>query len=652
GNGKDDDGNGYIDDCAGWDVGDDDNDPDPRDLPATRPNGSSCFAGHGTFIAGLMAAAGDNGKGVTGVLQNARILPVKIPSNDECVILDTGVAEGVLYSLDQGARVINASWSFSGTSTTMDQAFAKIVREDAVLTIAAGNNSRDVDPLTSYPIDYHLRTDIVVAATTNKDERASFSNWGSDDVDLAAPGEQLFGLSLAGADKYEVGSGTSYAAPVVGGVAALILARYPELRATEVRQSILEGAEHLNALDCGRTAKCVQTGARLYAPGALEVAARWATSPQIKLDGITFNDIEWDGDRRVERGETVQVVLRVHNDGHAQTDSLWATLFVENEHVDVEVAAVKLGRVNPYQKVEAPPATISVDLACDQDKLTTYRVLFEDKITGDVWEDERAFTVYCDLDDDEDGHRYPEDCDDDDDAVYPGATELCNDLDDDCDEVVDEDDALDAPTWYPDADDDGFGAEGDGKSGCDKPEGYGAGDQDCDDSRTDVYPDADELCDERDNDCDGEVDEDPIEASIWYPDVDGDGWGDPEGGFLACEKPTGAVAEGRDCDDEDVLAFPGSRTRRADCTQRPLFLGCACSGAGSGTGWLAIIGALLFSRRRRDHATYATVASQARCPPEATRSRAKPAGSSTRPKATCTYRKGLRRSTLVRMIAP
>ena len=127
---------------------------------------------------------------------------------------------------------------------------------------------------------------------------------------------------------------------------------------------------------------------------------------------------------------------------------------------------------------------------------------------------------------DADGHALATDCDDQDPSVNPDVLEVCNGKDDDCDGEIDEDAAVDVATWYADSDGDGFGDSSTSEEGCEAPLGYVDNDEDCDDSEASSNPDASERCDGADNDCDGEVDEDSLDADEWYPDEDGDGYGD------------------------------------------------------------------------------------------------------------------------------
>jgi hypothetical protein len=151
------------------------------------------------------------------------------------------------------------------------------------------------------------------------------------------------------------------------------------------------------------------------------------------------------------------------------------------------------------------------------------------------------------------------DCDDADATAYPGAPELCDGADDDCDGTVDEDDALDASTWYADSDGDGYGDSGSTTAACSQPSAYTSDASDCDDADAGINPAAGELCDSVDNDCDGDVDEDDAtDASTWYADLDGDGYGDASSTTAACAVPSGFVADDSDCDDSRSSVNPAA----------------------------------------------------------------------------------------------
>ena len=177
---------------------------------------------------------------------------------------------------------------------------------------------------------------------------------------------------------------------------------------------------------------------------------------------------------------------------------------------------------------------------------------------GDGYGDASVALVACELpsgaaDDDTD-------CDDTASEVHPDATELCNGTDDDCDTLVDDDDpdVADQDTWYLDFDGDGYGNSSFTVDACEVPSGYVDNDDDCEDAYPEASPVGTEVCDNLDNDCDGTVDDDATDASTWYGDADGDGYGDASSVTVDCAAPSDGVAEATDCDDTDAAVNPGA----------------------------------------------------------------------------------------------
>ncbi len=149
------------------------------------------------------------------------------------------------------------------------------------------------------------------------------------------------------------------------------------------------------------------------------------------------------------------------------------------------------------------------------------------------------------------------DCDDSDPETHPDAVEWCNWSDDDCDGGVDEGDPPDE-TWHRDRDVDGYGTDDDTLVQCEPPEGHVRRGGDCDDEDPTIRPGADERCDDQDQDCDGVIDEDALDATGWYLDEDDDDHGIPDELALACDEPSGYAETADDCDDSDPRRFPGN----------------------------------------------------------------------------------------------
>ncbi|MCB9760426.1 MAG: hypothetical protein H6739_11360 [Alphaproteobacteria bacterium] len=156
---------------------------------------------------------------------------------------------------------------------------------------------------------------------------------------------------------------------------------------------------------------------------------------------------------------------------------------------------------------------------------------------------------------DGDGVPVEEDCDDDDAAVFPGAAEACDDVDQDCDGAVDEGVQV---TVYADADADGYGDPSAASEACAPGGGQVSEAGDCDDADAEIHPGAEELCDGLDQDCDDAVDEEASDAGTWYTDADADGYGDSAQATVACAAPSGTTGDSTDCDDADPATYPGA----------------------------------------------------------------------------------------------
>lgn len=203
---------------------------------------------HGTHVAGIIAAERNNGLGANGVANNVKIMSIRaVPNGDE---YDKDVALAIRYAVDNGAKIINGSFgkSFSPHSDWVRDAIAYAGKKDVLFVHAAGNDSKDVDVEPNYPDDNNLKGGaevsdnyIRVGALFPKygsNLVASFSNYGKKNVDVFAPGAQIYSTTPEG--EYDTKGGTSMAAPAVAGVAALIRSYYPSLTAAQVKKILMD----------------------------------------------------------------------------------------------------------------------------------------------------------------------------------------------------------------------------------------------------------------------------------------------------------------------------------------------------------------------------------------------------------------------------
>lgn len=195
--------------------------------------------GHGTHVAGIIAATADNGIGVAG-MANVRVMPVKVFGNSQ-EGSDTSISDGIIWAADHGAKVINMSFGSFFRSPLLNDAIEYARDKGVVMVAAAGNWASEY---ISYPAA--LKDVISVAATNNKDELSEFSSFGPE-IDVSAPGEDIYSTfwDPYKGSSYREESGTSMASPMVAGLAALLLSRNPKLSAEGVRQQIEASATDL-----------------------------------------------------------------------------------------------------------------------------------------------------------------------------------------------------------------------------------------------------------------------------------------------------------------------------------------------------------------------------------------------------------------------
>ena len=274
GNGIDDDGNGFADDIYGVDVyyGD----SDPLDID-----------GHGTHTSGTLGAIGNNGVGIAGVTWDVQIMSIKSLS-DAGVGSSAAAIQGLKYmslmKREFGVNIVasNHSWFSANRSQALEDAIAESIDLGITFVAAAGNFASNNDLARWYPASYPLDGIIAVAATDHEDELASFSNYGSRTVDLAAPGEAIY--STLPGNEYGLLNGTSMATPHVTGAVALLKSRFPGASPAQVKSALLNSVDPLESL----ADKIVSDG-RLNVAAALDEMAFLVNTSSPGINEVVFD---------------------------------------------------------------------------------------------------------------------------------------------------------------------------------------------------------------------------------------------------------------------------------------------------------------------------------------------------------------------------
>lgn len=338
GDGLDNDGNGFVDDVRGWDFGD--GDADPRD---------ELF--HGTHVSGIVGAVGNNGIGIAGVAWNTRIMPIKI-ADAGAGLFDAAIIAGIHYAVDNGADILNMSFGGPQPSQAVREAVRYAAERDVLPIAAAGN---DYGLLVSYPA-VHPEC-VAVAALDENGAIAEYSNFGSF-VDIAAPGSNILSTLDGG---WGFASGTSMAAPVVAGLAALVKSAHPDFSAQAIRYQLLSTGRDLLA----------QNGARATQIGSGGVDAARAVGPRsaapwVSLLETGFSEVTGDKDDEFEAGEVVKLGATVGGFADAanvtisvSTSSSWLTVTVPSQIKNVPFGGSVTADLRFSVKAGVPADTVA-----------------------------------------------------------------------------------------------------------------------------------------------------------------------------------------------------------------------------------------------------------------------------------------------------
>ncbi len=262
---------------------------------------------HGTHCAGIIAAVRNNNKGMDGVADNVRIMAVRaVPDGDEH---DKDIANAIRYAVDNGAQIISMSFGkdFSPEKEWVDDAFRYAASKNVLLVHAAGNDSKNVDTTYNFPNPYYIngkgRADNIITVGAAGDLKnggltASFSNYGKKEVDVFAPGVNIYS-TVPGGNSYGNASGTSMACPVVAGTAALLLEYYPNLTALQLKEAIEKSAvaptEKVNNPETKEKVSLSdlsKTGGFLNAYEAMKYAGTIKTKKMIKMPETKIKTIK------------------------------------------------------------------------------------------------------------------------------------------------------------------------------------------------------------------------------------------------------------------------------------------------------------------------------------------------------------------------
>lgn len=351
-NGIDDDNNGFIDDIVGWDFANED--PYPVD-----------DFGHGTHVAGIIGAVGNNGEGIAGVDFNCRLMAVKIGSIYG--LHEDDAALGLAYAAAMGAKILNNSWGGYIPSELINQVIQYVEHLGCLVVAAAGNDDTDWPHYPGY-----LEQVLCVASVDSRQQRSiwrlPFASSYGDWVDINAFGSEI--ISCFPDNGYAKKSGTSMATPMVSGVAALTLASYPNLPARQLKARLIATADNIDTYDPDFANKL----------GAGRVNAYRAISerphPMLIIGQVDCHDHKGNQDGRLEPSEKAAIRLSLQN-VWVDSPACTATIHTDNRFVKVTKRGVNLAPLSQDNLVEMQDFfEIELSAICPIDQRVQFDVNF------------------------------------------------------------------------------------------------------------------------------------------------------------------------------------------------------------------------------------------------------------------------------------
>lgn len=360
--GVDNDNDGYIDNYYGWDFADNDNSPEA--------DGST----HGTGVAGIAAAATDNGTGIAGIGFNSKFMPIKIFQTESNFSRNS--YEAIIYAADQGCDVINLSWGNSGRYSQFAQDIINYaaLEKDVVIVAAAGNTDAELD---FFPASYD---NVLSVGFVNADDSRNSNATYSDFIDLVAPGSGIY--TTENNDTYATNGGSSYAAPMVAGAAALVRSVFPEWNALQVMEQLRVSSDDIN--DVANNSNFQYK----FGKGRLNVFKALADyeTPAIRISNVNYtNGLE----EAAYFGDTLDITIEFTNFLEA-AENINVSLTSSSPYVNILQGDFEISSLGTSEKItneNSFKVVLSEDLP--EDEALNFRILFE----GEFYNDYQSFQI-------------------------------------------------------------------------------------------------------------------------------------------------------------------------------------------------------------------------------------------------------------------
>ena len=343
-NGIDDDNDGYIDNYRGWDLGENDNNP------------ISSANHHGSNVAGMACATTNNGIGVASVGYKTKFLPIKAANENGSL---TACYEGIVYAADHGCQIINCSWGSQAKNLLCDDVIKYAQSRGCLVIAAAGNTGTDV---RYYPASCDGVFSVCASNSTDTKWKSSTYNTR---VDIAAPGENVFTTTSG---SYQMSNGTSFAAPLVSGAAALVWAVKPTLTAVQVAELLRVTADNIDTIPANAQYAGKMGSGRINVLRALTDS----TSPSLRITDCKF----LSDDNDFVSGDQIEIKLTVCN-YLKKAENVIITLDSPDNSIDVLNGTWGTAQIGEMQSTDSPIFTATIANNLGDNAIVPLRFKFE-----------------------------------------------------------------------------------------------------------------------------------------------------------------------------------------------------------------------------------------------------------------------------------